>query len=104
MMFNPFRRWWLSSSLSDTINLSGLAILQPGVYDYSVGKHKGKYEALVQSGSSSLGRIDPVEEAGDLKFKTYSPSKKENGSLESISTKQEQTHHLSTLGLPGVRF
>ena len=81
MMFNPFRRWWLSSSLSDTINLSGLAILQPGVYDYSVGKHKGKYEALVQSGSSSLGRIDPVEEAGDLKFKTYSPSKKENGSF-----------------------
>ena len=79
MMFNPFRRWWLSSSLSDTINLSGLAILQPGVYDYSVGKHKGKYEALVQSGSSSLGRIDPVEEASNLKFQTYSPSKKENG-------------------------
>jgi hypothetical protein len=79
MMFNPFRRWWLSSSLKDTINSSGLAILQPGVYDYSVGKHKGKYEALVQSGTSSVGRIDPVEEASDLKFKTYSPSKKENG-------------------------
>ena len=79
MMFNPFRRWWLSSSLKDTINSSGLAILQPGVYDYSVGKHKGKYEALVQSGTSSVGRIDPVEEASDLKFKTYSPSKKGNG-------------------------
>jgi len=79
MMFNPFRRWWLSSSLSDTINFSGLAILQPGVYDYSVGKHKGKYEALVQSGTSSVGRIDPVEEASNLKFQTYSPSKKENG-------------------------
>ena len=26
-----------------------------------------------------MGRIDPVEEASDLKFKTYSPSKKENG-------------------------
>jgi hypothetical protein len=81
MMFNPFRRWWLSSSLSDTVNFSGLAILQPGVYDYSVGKHKGKYEALVQSGTASVGRIDPVEEAGNLKFKTYSPSKKENGSF-----------------------
>ena len=79
MMFNPFRRWWLSSSLKDTINLSGLAILQPGVYDYSVGKHRGKYEALIQSGTSSVGRIDPVEEASNLKFQTYSPSKKENG-------------------------
>ena len=80
MMFNPFRRWWLSSSLKDTINLSGLAILQPGVYDYSVGKHRG-YEALVPSGTSSVGRIDPVEEASNLKFQTYSPSKKENGSF-----------------------
>jgi hypothetical protein len=79
MMFNPFRRWWLSSALSDTVNFSGLAILQPGVYDYSVGNHKGKYEALVQSGSASVGRIDPVEEASKLKFETYSPSKKENG-------------------------
>ena len=79
-MFNPFRRWWLTSALKKTINSSGLAILQPGVYDYSVGNHKG-YEALVPSGTSSVGRIDPVEEASNLKFQTYSPSKKENGSF-----------------------
>jgi hypothetical protein len=79
-MFNPFRRWWLASALKDTINSNGLAILQPGVYDYTIGKHKGKYEALVQAGPSTVGRIDPVEEASNLKFKTYSPSKKESGS------------------------
>jgi len=80
-MFNPFRRWWIASALKDTISSNGLAILQPGVYDYTIGKHKGKYEALVQSGSSTVGRIDPVEEASNLKFKTYSPSKKESGSF-----------------------
>ena len=80
-MFNPFRRWWLSSALKDTINSNGLAIAQPGVYDYTIGSHRGKYQALVQKGTISVGRIDPVEEASNLKFKTYSPSKKENGSF-----------------------
>ena len=81
LMFNPFRRWWLASALKDTINSAGLGILQPGVYDYTIGRYRGKYEALVQRGTTTLGRIDPVEEASNLKFKTYSPSKKETGSF-----------------------
>lgn len=79
-MFNPFRRWWLASALKNTINLSGLAILQPGIYDYTVGNHRGKYQALVPSGKSTVGRIDPVEEASALNFKTFVPAKKETGS------------------------
>jgi hypothetical protein len=75
----PFRNWWIASALKDTINPDGVAILQPGVYEYTIGNHKG-YTALVQSGKNTVGRIEPVLEPEKLKFKTFSPSNKQTGS------------------------
>ena len=79
-LYMPFRNWWTASALSDTINPDGLAILQPGVYDYSIGSYRGKYQALVQ-GKAKVGRITPVERAEDLKFTTFTPPKIEEGSF-----------------------
>jgi hypothetical protein len=77
-MYLPFRNWWMASALKETINPEGTAILQPGVYKYKIGNHKG-YKALVQDSSVKLGRIDPVLEPSKIKFQTFSPSKKESG-------------------------
>lgn len=77
--YTPFRNWWMASALRDTINPDGVAILQPGVYEYQVGNHRG-YKALVQASNSTVGRIEPVLEPSDLKFKTLQPSKKQTGS------------------------
>jgi len=74
----PFRNWWMASALRDTINPNGVAILQPGVYDYKIGNHRG-YTALVPSSKVLVGRIDPILEPQNLKFSTFSPSKKETG-------------------------
>ena len=74
----PFRNWWMASALKQTINPDGVAILQPGVYEYKVGSHNG-YRALVQSSPSTVGRMEPVLEPSDLRFKTFQPSKKETG-------------------------
>ena len=79
-LYMPFRNWWTASALSDTINPDGLAILQPGVYDYTIGSHRDKYQALVQ-GKAKVGRITPVERAEDLKFTTFTPPKIEEGSF-----------------------
>lgn len=79
-LYMPFRNWWMSSALKDTINPNGLGILQPGVYDYSLGTHKGKYQALIQ-GKAKAGRIKPVENAGDLKFTTFTPPNVEEGNF-----------------------
>lgn len=79
-LYLPFRRWWMSSALKDTINPNGLAILQPGVYEYKIGSYKGKYPALV-SGKIKLGRIKPVEKAEDIKFPTFTPADIEEGNF-----------------------
>ncbi len=75
----PFRNWWIASALKDTINPDGVAILQPGVYEYTIGDHKG-YTALVQSGKNTIGRIEPVLEPEKLRLNSFSPSKKQTGS------------------------
>lgn len=79
-VYVPFRNWWLSSALKDTINPDGVAILQPGVYEYTVGNHNG-YTALVQAGENAVGRIDPVLDPSKLKFSTFSPSNKQKGNF-----------------------
>lgn len=79
-LYMPFRNWWMSSALKDTINPNGLGILQPGVYDYSIGSHKGKYQALVQ-GKAKAGRLKPVEKPQDLKFTTFTPQDIQDGSF-----------------------
>lgn len=79
-MFIPYRNWWTASSLKVTINPSGVAILQPGVYDYKIGSHLGKYSAL-QAGKTLIGRIKPVGDIKDLKFQTFSPGGIEDGNF-----------------------
>ena len=76
----PFRNWWMASALQDTINPNGVAILQPGLYDYKIGNHNG-YTALVQSSKNTVGRMEPILEPQNLKFQTLQPSKKETGSF-----------------------
>ena len=79
-LYMPFRNWWMSSALKDTINPNGLGILQPGVYDYTIGSHRGKYQALIQ-GKSKAGRLKPVEKPEDLKFSTFTPSAVQEGNF-----------------------
>ena len=79
-LYMPFRNWWMSSALKDTINPNGLGILQPGVYDYTIGSHRGKYQALIQ-GKSKVGRIKPIENPQDLKFPTFTPSDIQEGNF-----------------------
>jgi hypothetical protein len=79
-LYMPFRNWWMSSALKDTINPNGLGILQPGVYDYTIGSHRGKYQALIQ-GKSKAGRLKPVEKPEDLKFSTFTPSDVQEGNF-----------------------
>ena len=79
-LYMPFRNWWMSSALKSTINPDGLGILQPGVYDYNVGSHLGKYQALVQ-GKAKAGRLKPVENADDLKFQTFTPQDVQEGNF-----------------------
>ena len=79
-MYIPFRNWWTSAGLQETLNPKGPAILQPGVYDYKVGDYKDKYEALVQSGDVRVGRVNPVGTLKELTFKTFSPTP-----IESVS-------------------
>lgn len=43
-------------SLLKPVNFKGSAILMPGQYSYKKGKHKGKYEALVQDGPVTVYR------------------------------------------------
>lgn len=73
-MYTPFRNWWISAGLQNTLNPNGVAILQPGVYDYKVGSYKGKYDALIQNGKVKIGRIPPSDTLKGTSFKTYSPS------------------------------
>lgn len=76
----PFRNWYMASALKDTINPDGVAILQTGIHEYQVGNHKG-YTALVPAAPTKVGRMDPVLEPSDLKFKTFEPTKKQTGNF-----------------------
>lgn len=78
-MVNKFRNWFVASGAKNTLNPKGLAILQPGVYDYKIGKHKGQYEALIQNGPVQVERYDPVDDPKKANFSTFSPGKKESG-------------------------
>lgn len=73
-MYTPYRNWWTSVGLQETLNPAGVAILQPGVYEYKVGKYKDKYDALIQNGEVMVGRITPVASLKEATFKTFSPT------------------------------
>lgn len=78
-MVNKFRNWFVATGAKNTVNPKGVAILQPGVYDYKIGKHKGQYEALVQGGLVEVERYAPVDDPKKANFTTFSPGKKEKG-------------------------
>lgn len=78
-MVNKFRNWFVATGAKNTVNPKGVAILQPGVYDYKIGKHKGQYEALIQGGPVEVERYDPVDDPKKANFATFSPGKKEKG-------------------------
>ncbi len=54
--------------LHDPLNAAGCAILLPGQYRgaYQIGKHRGRYTALVQRGPMSIVRDDDRDEHLDL--------------------------------------
>lgn len=78
-MVNKFRNWFVATGAKNTVNPKGVAILQPGVYDYKIGKHKGQYEALIQGGPVEVERYAPVDDPKKANFATFSPGKKEKG-------------------------
>lgn len=71
----PFRNWYIASGVKNTINPEGPSIIQPGVYDYKIGKHRGEYEALVQAGPVKVQRYQPIEDPKKATFTTYTPGK-----------------------------
>ncbi len=79
-MVKPFRNWYLTTGSKDNINPKGLAIVQPGVYNYIIGKHNG-YPALQQSGKIKVNRYDPVENPAEANFSTFSPGKPQVGNF-----------------------
>ncbi len=80
-MVNKFRNWYLATGAKNTLNPDGLAILQPGVYDYTTGKHKGQYEALIQKGPVTVERYQPIDDPKKANFTTFSPGKSTKGSF-----------------------
>jgi hypothetical protein len=73
------RNWYIANGNANSINPKGLAIVQPGVYNYKIGKHRGSYEALVQNGPVIVNRYSPVANETQAKFTTYSPGNLEKG-------------------------
>lgn len=78
-LVNKFRNWFLATGAKNTLNPEGVAIMQPGVYDYTLGTHRGQYEALVPSSSAVVQRYSPVDDPKKANFATFSPGKEQKG-------------------------
>lgn len=79
-MVKPFRNWYLTTGSKSNVNPNGLAIVQPGVYKYKIGKHSG-YTAFNQNGQVDVQRYQPVGNPEDANFETFSPGKAEKGNF-----------------------
>jgi hypothetical protein len=77
----PFRNWYSAAGSKNSINPKGLAILQPGVYSYKIGVHKGKHRALIQNGQVSVERYQPILNPNSASFSTFSPGNSERGNF-----------------------
>ena len=70
---------------NNTMNQSGVAIMQPGVTKYKVGIHRkgkpGEHEALVQSGEMVINRF----ELNTKEIQTYAPGKSDKGAEYGIN-------------------
>lgn len=76
-LVKSFRNYYVAAGAKDAINPKGLAIVQPGVYEFKIGKHRGQYEALVQSGNIKVQRYSPIDDPAKATFNTYSPGNNE---------------------------
>ncbi len=77
-MVQQFRNWYATHGKGNNINPKGLAIIQPGVYDYKIGRHNG-YPAFVQAGNVTVDRYEPVNGPKEIEFRTFSPGNTESG-------------------------
>lgn len=80
-LVKPFRNYYVATGSKDAVNPKGLAIVQPGVYNFKIGKHRGQYEALIQSGNIKVNRYDAIDDPAKVTYTTYSPGKEENGQI-----------------------
>jgi hypothetical protein len=78
-LVKPFRNYYVAIGAKDAVNPKGLAIVQPGLYKFKVGKHRGQYEALVQASNITVQRYTPIDDPAKATFNTYSPGKEETG-------------------------
>jgi hypothetical protein len=78
-LVKPFRNYYVATGAKDAVNPKGLAIVQPGLYKFKVGKHRGQYEALVQASNITVQRYTPIDDPAKATFNTYSPGKEETG-------------------------
>lgn len=73
------------SDPSRSANKGGVAIMQPGVYEYKIGIHRAdspnKHEALVQAGEIDIQRFELNTES----IETYRPGKPESGDAYGIN-------------------
>ena len=77
----PKERNRLFARTNTLLSPKGLAILQPGVYSYKIGSHRGK-PALVQNGSVKVDRYPLVDDINQAKkFTTFSPGNSETGNF-----------------------
>lgn len=76
-LISKLRNYWFAKS-KEALNPDGLAILQPGVYPYKIGKHND-YDALVQAGPVKVERFPIVDDVNKAKFTTFSPGNAETG-------------------------
>ena len=80
-LVKSFRNYYVATGAKGAINPKGLAIVQPGVYEFKIGKHRGQYEALVQSGNIKVQRYSPIDDPAKATFNTYSPGNSETGGI-----------------------
>ena len=78
-LVKPFRNYYVATGAKDAVNPKGLAIVQPGLYKFKVGKHRGQYESLVQASNITVQRYTPIDDPAKATFNTYSPGKEETG-------------------------
>jgi hypothetical protein len=78
-LVKPFRNYYVATGAKDAVNPKGLAIVQPGLYKFKVGKHRGQYEALVQASNITVQRYTPIDDPAKATFNTYSPGNEETG-------------------------
>jgi len=78
----PYRAYFIqrgTSWLAIPPSNQGVAILQPGVYKYKVGKYKGK-DCLLQDGEVTVERYPLVSDPKEAtKISTYSPGGRQSG-------------------------